>query len=133
VRFERVDRARARPVARPERFPGGEVLTQTLSDPADATGVEILAVFFPAGARTRPHTHPTDQILQVVEGEGLVATESERRLIHPGDFVIVPVGVWHWHGATDRSGMCHLSIKPPGDTDWTAPWRDWETYMDGAR
>jgi quercetin dioxygenase-like cupin family protein len=132
VRIERVDPAEARPVAQPDWFPGGDVRTQPLSDPESGDDVEILAVFFPAGARTRPHTHPTDQVLQVVEGEGIVATEDERRLIRAGDFVVVPAGIWHWHGATDRSSLCHLSIKQPGQTDWTAPWRDWETYMEGA-
>src|SRR5205823_1533387 len=107
MELQRVDQTRARPVERPEWFPGGDVLTQTLSDPADARGVEILAVFFSAGARTRPHTHPTEQVLQVVEGEGIVATEAERRIVRAGDFVIVPVGIWHWHGATPASPMCH--------------------------
>ena len=43
--------------------------------------------------------------------------------------------IWHWHchGTTGRSAMCHLSIKPPGETDWDAPWRDWDTYTEGAR
>ena len=130
---QRVDREQAKPAEHPDWFPGGDVRTQTLSAPADLTGVEIIAVFFPAGARTRPHTHATEQVLHVVEGEGIVATEEERRLVRAGDFAIVPVGIWHWHGATETSSMCHLSIKPPGETDWTAPWRDWETYTEGAR
>jgi hypothetical protein len=28
--------------------------------------------------------------------------------------------------------MCHISIKQPGDTDWTAPWGEFDAYMDGA-
>lgn len=128
----RVDREQASPPANPQWFPGGEARMQTLTDPEDARGVEIIAVFFDPGVRTRPHTHPTDQILQVVSGEGIVATAEERRVIRPGDFVCVPAGIWHWHGATDRSALCHLSIKPPGQTDWTAPWNDWDTYMEGA-
>jgi quercetin dioxygenase-like cupin family protein len=132
VRIDCVDRAKARPVAQPDWFPGGDVRTQALSDPDDGDDVEILAVFFPAGARTRPHTHATAQVLQIVEGEGIVATEDERRIVRAGDFVVVPAGIWHWHGATDRSALCHLSIKPPGQTDWSSPWRDWDTYMKGA-
>lgn len=128
----RVDAEATTPVASPEHFPGGLVWMQVLSDPEDAIGVEVIAVFFEAGARTRPHTHPTDQLLQIVEGEGVVATEDERRIVRPGDFALFPAGLWHWHGATDRTAMCHLSIKPPGETDWDAPWRDWETYMEGA-
>jgi hypothetical protein len=29
--------------------------------------------------------------------------------------------------------MCHLSIKQPGETDWSSEWRDFDTYMEGAQ
>ena len=76
--------------------------------------------------------HPVDQVLQVVEGEGVVDIEGERRRIRAGDWVVVPAGVWHWHGATPDTAMCHLSIKQPGETDWSSEWRDFDTYMEGA-
>ena len=128
MKITRIDRDEAAGVPNPDWFPRGDVRMQKLCEGA----VEMIAVFFDAGARTKPHTHETDQILHVVTGEGIVATEGERRIIHAGEVVVVPAAVWHWHGATDRSAMCHLSIKPPGETDWSAPWRDWESYMEGA-
>lgn len=131
MRCVRIDRNEARPPARPEWFPG-TVHHQLMNEPSDALGVELISVWFEAGSRTRPHVHPVDQVLQVVEGEGIVATESEKQIIRPGDWVVVPAGVWHWHGATPDSAMCHVSIKQPCETDWTSPWGNWDTYMEGA-
>lgn len=128
----RPQRAQARPTDTPQNF-GGTVRMQRLRQAKDATAVDLVAVFFEPGARTRPHVHKSDQVLYVVEGEGVVATERERRLIRPGDLVIVPAGEWHWHGATATAAMCHLSTRPLGPTDWNAPLRDWDTYMEGAR
>jgi len=102
---------------------------QDLNRDAPADGVEIVAVFFEPGARTRPHVHPVEQTLVVVEGEGIVADESGRRGMRVGDVVIVPAGIWHWHGAAPESPMCHLSAKKPSDTVWDdVPLRDWEDY-----
>jgi quercetin dioxygenase-like cupin family protein len=104
-----------------------------LNNPETALGTELIAVWFEPGSRTKPHVHPVDQILQVVEGDGLVDIEGERRLIHAGDWVVVPAGVWHWHGAMPDTAMCHISIKQPGETDWTSEWRDFDTYAEGAQ
>jgi quercetin dioxygenase-like cupin family protein len=131
MKIVRIDRSAASPPAHPEWFPG-TVFQQKMNDPDTPVGIELLAVFFEPGSRTKPHVHPVDQVLQVVDGEGIYATETERRVIRPGDWVVVPAGIWHWHGATADSAMCHISIKQPGETDWTSEWKDWETYMEGA-
>jgi quercetin dioxygenase-like cupin family protein len=107
----------------------GEVRMQDLNRDAPEDGVELVAVFFEAGARTLPHVHPVEQTLVVVEGEGIVADESGRRRMRAGEVVVVPAGLWHWHGATPDSAMCHLSAKKPSDTVWDrVPLRDWDTY-----
>jgi len=125
-------RSQAPPAKTPQNF-DGTVHVQPLRQSGDSTMVDLVAVFFDPGARTRPHIHKSDQVLYVVEGEGIVASERERRLIRPGDLVIIPAGEWHWHGATTTSPMCHLSTRPAGATDWDPPVRDWTTYMEGAR
>jgi quercetin dioxygenase-like cupin family protein len=131
MRVLQVDRSKANPPTNPEWFPG-TVHQHWMNEPNTAVGIELIAVFFEAGSRTRPHAHEADQVLQVVEGEGIVATESEKRIIRPGDWVIIPAGAWHWHGATPDFAMCHISIKQPAHTDWASPWGDWDTYMEGA-
>jgi quercetin dioxygenase-like cupin family protein len=120
------DRAAAEPVR--ENF-AGEVRMQDLNRDAPEDGVELVAVFFEPGARTLPHIHPVEQTLVVVEGEGIVADESGRRTMRAGEVVVVPAGIWHWHGATAESALCHLSAKKPSDTVWEGvPLRDWEEY-----
>ncbi len=123
----RPDRKLASPPERPGDF-SGTVWIQPLRRVDTPGSVEILAVFFEAGARTRPHVHSTDQVLVFVEGEGVVATEQGRRVVRAGEVVFIPAGQWHWHGATKTTSACHLSVKPPGPTDWNPPLRDWEAW-----
>jgi quercetin dioxygenase-like cupin family protein len=82
-------RASASPHPRPEWF-SGLVFVQSLNEAPDASGLEILAVFFEAGARTKPHTHSTDQLLYFLEGEGVVGTLVERRTYRSGGMTIIP-------------------------------------------
>ena len=124
----------AHPHPKPAWF-SGPVFVQELNGAADAPGLEILAVFFDAGARTMPHTHSTDQLLVFVEGEGVVGTLAERRIYGAGGMAFIPADEWHWHGATPTSATCHLSIRPGGPSAWVpdVPMHDWDTYMTGAR
>lgn len=129
----RPQRSQAPPADAPANSFSGTVHMQRWRQATDAASADLVAVFFDRGARTRPHIHTSDQVLFVVDGEGIVATERERRIIRPGDIVIVPAGEWHWHGATATSAMCHVSARPAGPTEWSVAPRDWNTYMEGAR
>lgn len=120
-----VDRAQAHPVAHPEYFQGTVLMQELYQPDRDGEESELVAVFFEKGARTRPHTHDSAQVLHIVSGRCLIVTETERRFVEPGGFAIVPRGIWHWHGATAQGPMCHISIKLPGRTDWEVPERDW--------
>lgn len=110
----------------------GEVYRQVVVGANETGDVEILAVFFNAGARTRAHTHPQDQILYIRDGRGVVATETETRVVEPGDVVTIPAGTWHWHGATPASAMCHLSVMKPGTTNWEVEIKNWESGYEGV-
>lgn len=123
----RPDRNESAPPERPQDFQG-TVRIQAMRRTDEAGAVEVLAVFFEEGARTRPHVHSTDQVLVFVQGEGVVATEGERHVVRAGEVVWIPAGTWHWHGANKGGSCCHLSIKPPGPTDWNPPVRDWEDW-----
>lgn len=120
----KADRAKAPPAANPEYFQG-RVRMQPLVAGTQSDQLEVLAVFFEDGARTIPHIHTTDQTLWVVEGTCVVADETGRSEIGPGECVNIPAGRWHWHGAAPGVSACHLSIRKPGPTDWSAPKRDW--------
>ena len=85
-------------------------------DIAKALGMGIIT--FDPGARNVFHTHTSEQILYVLEGEGIVATENEEVVVKPGMLVHIPEGEKHWHGATKKSSFTHISIAPPHKTDF---------------
>jgi quercetin dioxygenase-like cupin family protein len=118
----KVDRTQAMPDPTVAQWFAGDVRFQPLVRGRD---VELLAVFFAAGARTRPHIHHDDQVLYFVEGRGVVATESELTHTSAGDVVAVPAGTWHWHGAAQDATACHISIKRPGSTNWEVEEKNW--------
>lgn len=120
-------RSAARAPEKREHF-SGTVQLHYMVRPEGNGAVELIGVFFEPGARTIPHIHSTDQALYILEGEGIVATEAERRTVRPGDIAVIPAGVWHWHGATPTTAMAHLSMRPSGPTDWTVDRKNWEDY-----
>lgn len=76
------------------------------------------SVTFEPGARSHWHIHPVGQALIVTSGVGLTQEWGKPvQEIRPGDVVLCPVGVKHWHGASPDSSMTHISIceeKEPG-------------------
>jgi quercetin dioxygenase-like cupin family protein len=86
----------------------GKVETQVLVPDSQDSFVDIL--HFSKGARNRLHTHPVDQVLVVVAGEGIVATDKEERKVTVGDVILFPAGEKHWHGATENSEFSHLFV-----------------------
>ncbi|HUZ76289.1 MAG TPA: cupin domain-containing protein [Chloroflexota bacterium] len=103
----------------------GVVYRQTLIEGSDA---ESAAVFFENGARTRPHTHSTDQVLTVVEGTCVVADATERKLLGVGEVALVKKGEWHWHGANKHTDACHITTRTPGPTSQDVEERDWANW-----
>ena len=109
----------------------GSVTLQRIVTAEDSSQVELLAVWFSAGARTRAHTHDVDQVLHIMEGQGVVADEHETRIVSAGDVVTVAANVWHWHGATPDSAMMHISIRKQGSkTDWDVDQKRWSHGYD---
>jgi quercetin dioxygenase-like cupin family protein len=108
----------------------GDVSVQSLVGSEESSEIELLAVFFKPGARTRPHIHERDQVLHFIEGRGLVATENEKQFAGPGDIITMVAGVWHWHGATRDRSACHISVKQPGPTNWEVDEGNWASGYD---
>jgi quercetin dioxygenase-like cupin family protein len=125
MKLTRIDRSQAQSDTARKGYFDGEVKTLQLVGPEDSKEVELLTVYFSAGARTRPHIHEQDQVLQIIEGQGIVATETEKLMVSEGDVIIIPAGAWHWHGATRNVAMCHISIKRPGTSNWEVDQKNW--------
>lgn len=109
----------------------GDVTLKWLVRAGDSTEVELLGVWFSAGARTHPHTHDADQVLHVVEGVCAYGDENGVTLVKAGELLTIPAGVWHWHGATPNAPMMHISIRKAGNnTNWDVEEKDWAAIYD---
>lgn len=124
----------------PAGFFQGDVRTADITH--RQTETELICAWFQAGSRTNSHRHPTEQVLIVTEGEIAVAIGAVRHLLQPGEMIVIPKDVWHWHGATPYRDGAHLSIKPnPAPGDWNdAPFADqaefdayddWDAWLAG--
>ena len=96
-----------------EIFQGGQVWARRLSGGQTGRGQHMGfgIVQFGAGARTKTHQHTSDQLLYVVAGIGKVGNAGGEHVISAGDFVLIPAGEDHWHGASDTgSPMSHITV-----------------------
>jgi quercetin dioxygenase-like cupin family protein len=92
----------------------GPVTAVRLLDPGEAGGWAAALNTFAPGAMLNWHTHDSEQIIFVTEGEGIVATKDEERLIRPGTAVFIAAGEVHRHGATAQSSLTHFNIQRAG-------------------
>jgi quercetin dioxygenase-like cupin family protein len=100
----------------------GTVYGDALLDGSE--GAAVTSVFFAPGARTFWHSHENGQVLHVLEGRGVVATQGDTpQPIGPGDLVWAPPGELHWHGGGPDSMVLHLAISL-GQTTWHGPVSD---------
>lgn len=99
-------------------FEGGSVWARPLAEASTSVEFRSSLVQFAAGARTRWHTHSGEQLLYVTAGIGEVGTREQSYRVSAGDFIVVPAGEEHWHGAGDTgSPMSHIStLSAAGET-----------------
>ena len=74
----------------------------------------------PVLCRNNWHIHKADknggQILLCTQGRGWYQEwGQEAQELHPGDVVVIPAGVKHWHGAAQDSWFTHLAVEVPGE------------------
>lgn len=92
-------------------FEGGTVSFKPLVDKSTGSKeFRAAIVTFSPGARTKMHTHDHEQVLYILSGKGIVATEHEEKLAKPGMVFLIPAGEEHWHGATKESSFSHLFV-----------------------
>ncbi len=85
-------------------------ITPLIDEAMGSEEFKAAIVTFPPGTRNKFHVHDHEQILYVVNGKGIVATEEEERVVTAGDIILIPAGENHWHGATQDSTFSHLYI-----------------------
>lgn len=111
----------------------GDVWLDAIVRGEEPSRVRVNAVHFMPSARTAWHSHAVGQTLYVIEGRGLVQSRGGEILeIRPGDVIRTPAGELHWHGATPRDMMTHLSITEGVAPDDTRPETDWREHVTDA-
>ena len=93
-------------------FTGGEV--KTIKDNSQGN---IAHFYFPAGVRTRWHSHEGGQIILVEDGVGLYQEKGGPVVeLRAGETRYCPPGVVHWHGASPKEGGTQFNISRGGIT-----------------
>ena len=101
---------------------------------SEESKISISNVTFEPRCRNNWHIHHAKsgggQMLICVEGEGWYQEEGKpAQSLHPGDVVIIPANVKHWHGAKKDSWFSHLAVEVPGEetsNEWCEPVTDEE-------
>lgn len=110
------------PMVGPEDYFSGKVRVDPLFPASEHINASGAYVSFDAGARSAWHTHPAGQRLVVMSGVGLTQEWGKPvQRILPGDVIVCPPGVKHWHGAAPHSAMMHLAVTGTVDgknVDW---------------
>jgi len=113
MRIMKVDEIAEQAVDSP-LFMGGAVTRQPLLSEQEGAFFNMSVVNFSPGARNWFHKHTSDQVLLVTAGRGIVASETEERVVGVGEIAYIPAGEKHWHGATRDSAFSHITLTAAG-------------------
>lgn len=113
----------------------GNSYLNPLTDPKTCP-LFLANVTFAPGCRNNWHIHHASkdggQLLICTAGEGWYQEAgSPARSLKPGDVVVIPANVRHWHGAKKDTWFAHIALEIPGEngsTEWCEPVSD-ETYL----
>lgn len=122
------------PIGQPNDAFAAYFTGQSYLAPICTQPVGIYNVTFEPACRNHWHIHHADenggQILICVAGHGYYQQEGQpARKLNPGDTVVIPANVKHWHGATSHSWFSHIAVEVPGEdtsNEWCEPVTDEE-------
>ena len=111
----------------------GNSYLKPLTKPGESS-ISLANVTFEPKCRNNWHIHHATkgggQILIWIDGQGFYQQENEpARKLKPGDIVVIPANVKHWHGASKDSWFSHIAIEIPGENtsnEWCEPVSDEE-------
>jgi quercetin dioxygenase-like cupin family protein len=72
------------------------------------------------GHTARPHSHPHEQIVYVLEGELLFVVGDEEAVVRAGDMLVVPANVEHWAETLGEEPALDLSVFSPRRDEYAA-------------
>ena len=112
---------RSRELAEPFTTKDGSTI-RVLLDASVGGAVEqsLAEAWLEPGQTTGRHYHAqTEEIYVLLDGEGELEVEGERRLVGPGDAILIPAGAWHQIRAGDAPVRFLCCCAPPYSDDDT--------------
>ena len=92
----------------------------------DASDVRSVRFQYEAGARSYWHSHEGIQVLLLEQGRGRAQVQGQNiQPLVPGQPVLLPAGVPHWHGADPDQGLTQIAVNV-GGAKFTGPVSDQE-------
>lgn len=70
-------------------------------------------VSFEPGSQTPPHTRQAEEVIYVTKGEASIVTDENTYLLKPGDTILIPAGVEHYHKNAGNEIVEQLYIFSP--------------------
>ena len=115
---------RSRDDAEPFTTADGSMIRVLLdAEVARARNQSLAEATLAPGQETQRHYHAVSEELYVVlDGEGEIEVDGERRHVAPGDAVLLPPGAWHQIRAVGDSELRFLCCCAP-------PYRHEDTYF----
>jgi mannose-6-phosphate isomerase-like protein (cupin superfamily) len=103
-----------------QEFPGhfGGALSKLLVGPANSGSslIDFRISRYAPNAHVAEHTHQVqEQVYYVLEGEGVLTLDEERRLMRAHDYVYIPPGVRHSFTNTGLAGLVFLVVTTPAE------------------
>ncbi len=91
----------------------------------DAADVRSVRFRYEAGARSYWHVHDGNLVLLIEQGKGRVQMKGQAiREFGPGEPVLLPGNVPHWHGAAPKDGLTWVALSVGRKVTWMEPVTD---------
>ena len=88
-------------------------------DSSDLRGVRLR---YEAGAYSNWHVHDGALVVLVEQGRGRMQLQGQApQDLIPGQPVVMPAGVPHWHGAAPDQAMTWIALAVGRDVKWIGP------------
>ena len=102
----------------------------TTVDAADVRGARLR---YDAGARSHWHVHDGPLVLLIEQGRGRYQMQGQPiREFGPGEAIVLPANVPHWHGASAKEGLTWVVLSVGRNVKWMQPVGD-DEYLGKAK
>jgi quercetin dioxygenase-like cupin family protein len=94
----------------------GSASVRVFATPTDGmAGLSVAEVELQPGATTGDHSHDSDQMVYLLNGEARFASADEEYHLSRGDLILIPAGLVHRHDSVGAGTLRQLAIFVPGE------------------